>query len=525
VAVSFEDKAMRMSEWFGRTLRERPAGGGAIDAWAQRAGYEIHTPQGVVYTPLAARMLHRLTEEHEAALAGTQPMYTGLDSPLLWIAAISRVVRSYRQLPVNLCGKGQLSGFDLTGGDSGALSGLVWIYAGGAEEAARAQSERWVEAMQALWSAHSLTPRRAHALGDAYSFYHATEQGEQVYLVCAACDYYAEQSAATRAPPVEAAEVLENLEKIATPGAETIEALTASLAVEAARTLKSVLLTSPEGELILALLPGDRELNPEKLRAILRVTDLKPASDAIIRAHGLEPGYAGPVGLSTRAPGGGADVLVVADPAVERGANFISGANEAGYHWSGVNYPRDFEVSMLADITLAVGGDPCPSCGLRLDLERGIKFGVVTVHPDAFQFADAEDRQRDGSLFHARVALDRVLTAVFAAHRVEDGFAFSVRSAPCAVYLVDLRASEQADSAYQDLLEAGISVLYDDRLTSAGIKFTDADWIGCPLRITISRRSLAGGGAEISARGGAQAEIVPLARLPTAVNQRLSTIM
>jgi prolyl-tRNA synthetase len=188
---------------------------------------------------------------------------------------------------------------------------------------------------------------------------------------------------------------------------------------------------------------------------------------------------------------------VVADPSVRSGRNFVSGANRPDYHIRNVNVPRDFVPGEWADLALIEAGDPCPSCSTALEIAPAFALArsvpAKVCEPEA-EYLDAEGRGQ--ALWMAGWSLDlsRVLAAIVEGHHDDYGIAWPAARAPFDVHLVALDArkeavADQAEALYERLRSQGFSVLYDDRNASAGVKFNDADLMGIPLRLTVSKRS------------------------------------
>ena len=214
--------------------------------------------------------------------------------------------------------------------------------------------------------------------------------------------------------------------------------------------------------------------------------------------------------LTLNDPNDDSGVLVVADHSIETVNNFVAGANREGYHLTGVNYPRDFSVTLLADVAQAQAGHVCPHCEGTLTAKSAIELGhcfkLGTRYADAVgaAYLDPEGQERPIVMGSYGIGVGRLMAAVIETHHDEQGIVWPAALAPFNVYLLTLGTDEavqtQADAAYAQMQEAGLEVLYDDREESAGVKFADADLIGCPVRATVSRRSLRAGGIELKAR-------------------------
>jgi prolyl-tRNA synthetase len=398
---------------------------------------------------------------------------------------------------------------------------------------------RIIEAYKRIFARCDLNPIPVEAdtgmMGgaDSHEFMLPHPDGEDVFIRCASCGYAANVERATfRLPPVER-QSPEASQPIATPDCETIADVAAFVGVPTSQTLKAVFYTRDDAELVFLVIRGDLEVNETKLGNLLGGGELRPATDEEIRAAGAEPGYASPVGLDVRETRDGPGVFVVADPSIEAGSNFVAGANRPGYHFTGVNYPRDFAVTLLADIAQAEGGHLCPHCDGTLTAESSIelghcfKLGTHYAESVGAMYHDQEKGEEHPIVMGSYgIGVGRLMAAVIETHHDEHGIVWPPALAPFDVYLLRLGADEpvskQADEAYTRLQEAGLEVLYDEREESAGVKFADADLIGCPVRATVSERSLRTGGVEVKARWAKKKQVVKLESLVEQVQQMLN---
>jgi prolyl-tRNA synthetase len=218
-------------------------------------------------------------------------------------------------------------------------------------------------------------------------------------------------------------------------------------------------------------------------------------------------------------------VHVIADDSVHLGRDFVVGANREGYHLTGVNYGRDFAADLVTDIALARDGDSCPRCKPQdqgtLRVRRGIelghcfKLGTRYTARTNITFNDADGQEKPMVMGSYGIGVGRLMAAIVEQHHDDYGIIWPDSVAPYAVHMVVLAKEgevfAQAQSLYNRLTNAGIDVLYDDRPDlSAGVKFNDADLIGCPLRVTVSKRSIKNGGVEVKRRSERARQIIPL---------------
>ena len=265
-------------------------------------------------------------------------------------------------------------------------------------------------------------------------------------------------------------------------------------------------------ELVFVAIRGDLGVNEQKLAAALQSSEIRPASDQELDDAGIVPGYASPIGVK--------NAKVVVDRSVPAAPNLVAGANREGFHLTGVNYGRDFQADIEADIALARGGDPCPSCRAPLRETRGIEMGntfkLGTRYSEKLEatFLDSEGEQRLVVMASYGIGIGRLLASAIEHFHDDDGILFPVSISPYDVHVVELGEAEQVGEAasrlHAELEAGGVEVIRDDRNESAGVKFKDADLIGVPLRVTVSPRSLKNGGVELKQRSSSESTLLPL---------------
>ncbi|HEY8172690.1 MAG TPA: proline--tRNA ligase, partial [Dehalococcoidia bacterium] len=348
---------------------------------------------------------------------------------------------------------------------------------------------------------------------DSEEFIFLMESGEDTALLCENCDYAANEEKADHKKAELPPEDPLPLEEIATPGQKTIEDLVRSLGIPHSRTLKAVFYAA-DGAPVFVAIRGDLEVNEAKLRNALKAVEVELLDDEGVRKHGLVAGSASPVGLS--------GVKVVADDTALSSQNLVAGANKPDTHYKNVNYERDWRADIVADISRARAGDACPRCGGALETKRGMEMGHVfklgTVYAEKLdaKYADESGELNLPVMGCYGIGVGRVFAAMIEANHDERGIVWPPHMAPYDVHLVGLGLDkpgvrESAEQAYQQLIDSGLSVLFDDREEgSAGVKFNDADLLGMPVRVTVSPRSIESGGAEIKRRTEKDANIIAL---------------
>lgn len=363
----------------------------------------------------------------------------------------------------------------------------------------------------------------------AHEFTCLTPAGEDQVVLCAQCGYAANRDAADFAPEP-AAGTPAAPEEVSTPGAATIDELAACLQIAPQQTAKMVFYAAEEdGTVVAAVVRGDLEVNRAQVRDLAGVGELRPAQADEIAAAGMVPGFASPVGVEP-----GAAVFVV-DHWVAQSVNLVMGANRDGYHLRNVCCGRDYQPTVVGRVAAAYAGAPCAACGSPLRTERGAEVGSL-VQLGARYSAAAEARFTDAAgaahpimMGAYGIGLERLLACVAEAHHDDRGLALPVSVAPYQAALVALARKPEtwqaAERAFAELTAAGIEVLYDDRRElSAGVKLTDADLRGLPLRVVVGERSLAQGGVELSRRGEAARRIVPPDQLTAAVQEEIAAL-
>jgi prolyl-tRNA synthetase len=359
----------------------------------------------------------------------------------------------------------------------------------------------------------------------AHEYMYLTPVGEDTILICDRCGYTANRQVARFRKPVPEVEEQRPTEKVATPGADTIEALARSLGIPKSRTAKAVfqVATVEDSErFVLAVVRGDMELNETKLANVVGASGLRPARTAEIQATGAEPGYGSPIGVD--------GAIVVVDDAIPASPNLVAGANEKGFHYLNVNYGRDFEADKVADIASAGDGSRCPECGETMRAERGVEVGNIfklgTRYSEALSasFLDGDGERKPVVMGSYGIGVGRLLACIAEEYHDENGLMWPVSVAPYHVHIVAATAGELADGLYERLVSVGIEVLYDDRSESLGTKFKDADLIGAPIRLTLTPRSLEKGGVEIKARRETEGYVVPIEEAVAAISREISAL-
>ncbi len=327
-------------------------------------------------------------------------------------------------------------------------------------------------------------------------FHVLADSGEDAIAYCDA-DAYASniEMAATELPAGDRPAPSQEMEKIETPGAKTIEALRTFIGVTAGQTLKT-LIVEGETQPIALVLRGDHELNAIKAQNVPGVaTPLAMADvETVRRVTGCEPGFAGPIGL---------DIPVYYDHATAVMADFVVGANEADMHYTGVNFGRDIDEPDTVDLRNVVEGDPTPGGSGTLSIARGIEVGHIFQLGSKYSTAlgasvlDSDGNERVLQMGCYGIGITRIVGAAIEQNHDERGIVWPEPLTPFNVVLIPINmhrsdaVREAAEGLYADLESRGLAVLLDDRDARPGVKFADAELIGIPHRLVISERNLA----------------------------------
>ena len=263
------------------------------------------------------------------------------------------------------------------------------------------------------------------------------------------------------------------LEKVSTPDCNTIEALANLLNVPKEKTAKALMyVRKADHKFVFIAVRGDMQLSEAKLGKLVGEVALADAES--ISRSGAEAGYASPIGLK--------DALILVDDLIPQSQNLAAGANEKGYHLLNTNYPRDYSAEIVADLVQAKAGDACPNCGKPLEVFSAIQIAA-----------------------EANVETANLMLALAETYHDDKGLTLPSSASAFGVYLMHvpgktMDTKAKAEEIYNALQTTGISVLFDDRDDRAGVKFNDADLIGCPVRVTVGEKGLKDGMVELKPR-------------------------
>ena len=328
--------------------------------------------------------------------------------------------------------------------------------------------------------------------------------GEDDVVICKNCSYAANIERATSALPELTDRDVPDLTRFPTPGVRTIKALEdidgGAPAEHQVKTMVMVL----DGQVTLALVRGDHQLNLQKLQDVTGAIDIRPATPEEAKdALGAMPGSLGAVGVE--------DLRIIADHALKGRTGLTTGANEDDWHYTGVSIERDISVDFWADLREVSAGEACPACGAAIEIVRCIEAGHIfklgTGYSEAMgaTVLDPDGTQHPIVMGSYGIGVERAMATIVETHHDDAGMIWPTSVAPfeAVITIVALKDAESvagAEALYADLTARGIDVLLDDRDARAGVKFADAELIGVPHRITFGPKAFAEGEVEYTPR-------------------------
>ena len=436
---------------------------------------------------------------------------------------VKNEINSYRQLPVNLY-QIQSKFRDERRPRYGLMRSREFImkdaYSFDVDEAGLDESYKSMyDAYTRIFTRCGLTFRPVEADSGAiggsgtHEFMAIAEAGEADIVYCTKCDYAANIEIGKPGIMKQDEEALQELSVVDTPNASTIEAVAEMLNLPLHKTIKAVVF-SIDGKVVLAIVRGDHEVNEVAVQhAVLGSVEPEMATPEELEKVGLTAGFISPIGLKQTE-----DFAIVVDESVMETYNVCGGANKKDAHYVNINPKRDFNVAdiIVAPIRLITKDDVCPKCGGALEHAKGIEVGQVfklgTKYSEALQatFLDQNGRPNPMIMGCYGIGVSRTLAAAIEQYHDENGIIWPRSIAPFEAVIVPINAKDEAlmstsQTIYTALQNAGVDVLLDDRKDRAGVKFKDADLIGYPLRITVSKNTLENNEVEIQIRKSGEA--------------------
>lgn len=428
---------------------------------------------------------------------------------------VRRDVRSYKQLPLNLY-QIQMKFRDEPRPRAGLLRGREFLMKDAYsfdvdEDAARKSYEIMRETYRRIFDRIGLEYRivaaDSGAMGGSTSaeFQVLTQTGEDRLVACEKCDYAANvEVAEVRAEAIEPGSA--PLKEVETPDKRSIEEVAEFLGVKPEETIKSLLFVA-DGETVMAIVRGDHEANEIAIARLAGANEIRLATeDEITEATGAPVGFAGPVGFKGK-------IFVDRDAAAVKDA--VAGANQLDRHVTGVNFDRDYQ-GELGSIRFAEEGDGCPRCEGTLRSYRGIEGGHIFILGTHYSenmgatFLDPDGKAKPFVMGCYGIGVSRLLATAIEQNHDEDGIRWPVSIAPFSIVLAPIGKNAEvlaaAEALYEELVAAGLEVLYDDRDERPGVKFKDADLLGIPFRLVVGGRGLEKGVVEFKARDSKETE-------------------
>ena len=455
---------------------------------------------------------------------------------------VKNEINSYRQLPVNLY-QIQSKFRDERRPRYGLMRSREFImkdaYSFDIDEAGLDESYKSMyDAYTRIFTRCGLTFRPVEADSGAiggsgtHEFMAIAEAGEADIVYCTKCDYAANIEIGKPGIMKQAEEALQELSVVDTPNASTIEAVADMLNLPLEKTIKAVVF-SIDGKVVLAIVRGDHEVNEVAVQhAVLGSVEPEMATPEELEKVGLTAGFISPVGLQQTE-----EFAIVVDESVMETYNVCGGANKKDAHYVNINPKRDFNVEdiIVAPIRLITKDDVCPKCGGSLEHAKGIEVGQVfklgTKYSEALQatFLDQNGRPNPMIMGCYGIGVSRTLAAAIEQYHDENGIIWPHSIAPFEAVIVPINAKDEAlmstsQTIYTALQEAGVDVLLDDRKDRAGVKFKDADLIGYPLRITVSKNTLENNEVEIQIRKSGEALPCAIDSVATKVKELLQNL-
>ncbi len=327
----------------------------------------------------------------------------------------------------------------------------------------------------------------------SHEFIALTEYGEAKVGYCKECKYCANAEIIPLTEGEEEREEEKALEKVKTPGTDTIEKLSEFLKVPPHKIMKAILFIDKESKPFIVLLRGDREVDENKLEAVLGTDEFRMATDEEIdKILGTKKGFVGIFNLPD-------NIRVLWDISLKGKKNLVCALNEPDYHYINVNPGRDFEYGEFYDLSEIKEGDPCPKCGSPLEIKRGLELGHIFLlgtrysEPMKAFFTDRDGTEKPVVMGCYGIGISRIISAIVEQYHDDKGIKWPLSVAPFEVDIILLNESdplqkESAETLYKEALEKGLDVIYDDREKSPGFKFADAELVGFPFWIIVGKK-------------------------------------
>ena len=554
---------MRYSKLFSPTLRDTPADAEVVShQLLLRAGFIRRVTSGVYdYLPLGLRVLRNIENivREEMNRAGAQELLMPMVQPAeFWQKSerwekygpellrfkdrhghesclgptheevicdlVSRELKSYKQLPMNLY---QVQNkfrdeirprFGLMRGREFVMKDAYSFHA--SPECLAKEYQNMFDTYHRIFNRLGLKFRAVEAdngsIGGSASheFHVLAESGEDLITHCSACDYAANVEKALSTPPEYSGQDTA-LAEVSTPNKSAVEDVATFLKVETSSLLKTLVYVAiggeNDGQMIAACVRGNDNVQEIKLARAIAADEVVLASVEQLLAIGTVTGFAGPIQL---------DCPIYMDQSLQHAVGLVAGANKKDTHITGLNITRDIQGVTFADLRETQVGDTCGKCGKgHMEMSRGIEvghifeLGTVYAKPMEVLFQNEQGKRDVATMGCYGIGVSRLMAAVVEQCNDDYGIMWPVNIAPFQVSVITLGKSETAfvasEKIYNQLLDAGVDVVWDDRKESPGVKFKDAELTGIPLRIVVGDRGLDNNALEIKTRWGGKEEVTP----------------
>lgn len=554
---------MRFSALYLPTLKEKPAAADVVShQLLLRAGMIRKLASGLyVYLPLGRKMLDKITAvvREEMDTAGFQELLMPMVQPGdLWRESgrwekygpellrfkdrngrdfclgptheevitdlVRDEVRSYRQLPVRLY-QIQTKFRDEIRPRFGLMRGREFLMKDAysfdvdipsAEESYRLMHDAYMRIFSRLGLVFRAVEADTGSIGGNFSheFMVLADTGEDTIAACDSCQFAANverAEVAWKGEPVNLA--CPRIEKVDTPGAHTVAEVCEILNVPPQKLIKTLLFTIDDGQTVAVLVRGDREANEIKLKHFLNAQKVDLASRAAVEALTQAPlGFAGPVGLK---------IPVYADNELQAGTDYVTGANEGDRHLLHVSLDRDCNITAFGDLRTITEDDPCPRCGGRITLTRGIETGHIFMLGQKYSesmgavFLDEKGQEKYMIQGCYGIGVSRIAAAAIEQNHDDRGIIFPPAISPVDCVLLNLdpanpEVTAKVEEIYAGLRKDGLDVLLDDRKERPGVKFNDADLIGAPMQLVLGAKGMTRAVVEARDRRSGEKTELPL---------------
>lgn len=345
-----------------------------------------------------------------------------------------------------------------------------------------------------------------------------TPGGEDTLIICPECGYSANREVATGSVKAYPKDLLP-LEKIHTPNCKTIEDVAGYLKIPTHQTGKAVFFADQDNNLVFVVVRGDREVNEAKVKKIIKSPELRFATEEEIIAAGSVPGFASAIGINPD------KVKIIIDKTVTESGQLVVGANQTDYHFQNFDFKRDMAKTadkiIVADVISTAAGDKCPNCSATLEVNRGIEIGNIfqlgTKYTESMNmtYLDKNGKSKHVIMGCYGIGVGRLMASVIEDSHDNYGPIWPISIAPWHVHINALNLKiaeirEAAEKIYETLKKAGIEVLFDDRDEKAGPQFAEADLIGIPIRLVLSKKTVANNECEFKLRGSRDKENISI---------------